>query len=124
MKYWSSIPRLNLGVLAGTIYRLSFAYALERICYQPILISLEAFQCCLHGFDVSGAICCVDSLITPADLGMMPQIAGGPGITLVEEPTNEACLAATRGCRTFKDMGLVASDVLNGREGLEECIDR
>ena len=124
MKYWSSIPHLNLGMLAGTIYHLSFAYALECIHYRPILISLEAFQCCPHGFDVLGAICRINSLITPADLGMTPQIAGRPGITLVKEPTNEACLAATRGCRTFKDMGLAALDVLNGREGLEECVDR
>jgi len=55
---------------------------------------------------------------------MMLQIAGGPGITLIEEPTNEACLAATCGCHTFEDMGLAASDILNGQEGLEECIDR
>ena len=55
---------------------------------------------------------------------MTPQIAGGPGITLIKEPTNKAGLAATYGCRTFEDMGLAALDVLNGWEGLEECIDR
>jgi len=49
---------------------------------------------------------------------MMPQIAGGPGITLIQELTNKVCLAATRGCCTFKDMGLAALDVLNGWEGV------
>ena len=53
---------------------------------------------------------------------MMPQIAGGFGITRIQESTNEACPATTLARRTFEDVGLPVLDVLNGWERLEEHI--
>jgi hypothetical protein len=62
-------------MLAVAIDNLSFTHSLKCCCYGPIL-GLHILQCYTCYFDISRAISCVNGFLTPANLGMMPQITG------------------------------------------------
>src|SRR5437899_11409926 len=116
------IPCFVLGMLVVTIYGLSLGYLLKCSCNRAVG-GLHAVQCRVCGFDVLSAISRLNSLATPAYLGMTPQIACRLGITFVKESSNKASPAKTLARRTLKDMGLPHFDILNRRYGLEKYID-
>ena len=109
------------GVLAVIIHNPSLAYPLKCSCNRPIS-GLHVTQCCMCHFDILGAISCINSLATPAYLGMMPHIACGSGIGCVKISTNKICPAKILACGTLKDMGLLSSDILNGWDRFEEYV--
>ena len=109
-------------MLAVTVYGLSLGYLLE--CSRNRAIGgLHGAQCHACCFDVLSVISRLNSLTTPAYLGMTPQIACRLGITFVKESSNLASPAKTLARRTLKDVGLALFDILNRRYGLEKHID-
>jgi len=69
-------------MLVVTVHGVSFANTLKSSCDRPIN-ALHVLQCHACSLDVLGGIGCFNSLVTPAHLGMVPQITGGPGITCI-----------------------------------------
>jgi hypothetical protein len=62
-------------MLPVAVHGPSSTYLLECCGDRPINC-LQAFQCSARCFDISGAIGGPNSLVTPACLGMAPQVAG------------------------------------------------
>jgi hypothetical protein len=111
-------------MLLVTVQHLSFTNLLKRSYNQSVNASgLQILQCYACSFDILSGIGHFNSLVTPAYPGMTLQVTGGPGITCIQEPTNEACPATTLRCRTFEYMGLLVVDILNRQYGFEEHID-
>lgn len=116
------VPCFSFGMLAVAIYRFSLGHSLESHCNRPIggFQVMERSSC---RFDISSSISCLNSLTTPADLSMTPQVTGRLGIACIKEPTNRARPAKTLACCTLKGVGLPAMDMLNGWERLEKNIN-
>jgi hypothetical protein len=83
MKYRLSIPCFTLGMLVVTVYGLSSLAHFPKDSCDWCIIGLCAFECCMCGCNVLGTIGCLNSLITPTDLGMTPEITGWFGITCI-----------------------------------------
>lgn len=84
--------------------------------------TLMASESLARGLDIAHSICGSQRLIAPAKFCVPSKIAGGTGITSVEEPANESHLVATGASGTLEDVGFAAVEILDSGCGFEESV--
>jgi len=75
-------------------------------------------------FDITHAIGCSYSLLSPASLCIAPQVASGLCITLIKEAMDKMGLGAALNCSAFKRVSFVVVNGFNCGERLEEDINQ
>lgn len=77
-----------------------------------------------HSLDIISFVCNSKCLITPAQFDMSTEVAGGTGITGIEETTDKPCPVVARASSALKDMCFAIIKILYGSLGFEEHIDQ
>jgi len=117
------LPRFWLRVLTVTVGNFPLPSKLKSSCDRAIYVLMigKGIAGCFH---IPSIVSSSDRLITPAMFRMTAQVTGRLGITLVKESTDQPRLATAMARTAFEDMGLPVIDVFNGRDRLEEDINR